>query len=145
MTTKKWVGLLICLAVTLALTAPALAWLNDSEEPGSVLVFHKFVRGTGNDLGVSGQAIHALTELELSVVCPPGDFCAAGTRVRLRAHWVCPGCAESSFDFDAAVGGTLYFNPEGVTVFPNNVRTVIPAPDRKSTRLNSSHTVISYA
>jgi len=124
--------------------APVAAWLNDSEQPGSVLVFPKFIRGTGNDLGVSGQAVHAITEFEISVRCPDGATCGARQEVTLRAHWVCPGlaanggiCNESSFDLTTTVGGSLYFNPEGVTVlggvvtaqvFPNNATTTIPVP-----------------
>jgi hypothetical protein len=129
MTIRKLTSSVFCLAATVALATPAFAWtLNDSEQPGSVLVFPKFIRGTGNDLGVSGQAVHANTELEVSVVCPPGSSCTANTSVRLLAHWVCPGCAETSFNLQTTVGGTLYFNPEGTSVFPNNARTTIPLP-----------------
>jgi hypothetical protein len=119
------------------LATPAFAWLNNSEQPGSVLVFPKFIRGTINDLQVSGQAFHAITELQISVVCPKGAICDANQKVRLRAHWVCPGCTETSFNLETTVGGTLFFNPEGVTVlagqvtaqvFPNNSTTTIPLP-----------------
>ncbi|HEY2941028.1 MAG TPA: hypothetical protein VGN09_01210 [Vicinamibacteria bacterium] len=111
--------------------------MNDSEKPGSVLVFPKFIRGTFNDTLASGQAVHAKTELELSVRCPDGATCNAGDRVRMRAHWVCPGCTTTSFDLETTVNGSLYFNPEGVTViggvitaqvFPNNATTTIPQP-----------------
>jgi len=69
-------------------------------------------------------------------VCPTGATCHQD-RVRLRAHWVCPGCAEASFNLETTVGGTVYFNPEGVTVigdvvtatvFPSNATTTIPQP-----------------
>src|SRR2546422_3644000 len=115
--------------------APVAAWPNDSQQPGSVLVFPKFIRGTFTDAPVTGQVAQARTELEISVRCPKGATCGANQAVRLRAHWVCPGCAETSFDLKTTVGGTLYFNPEGVTVvlgvvtanaFPSNATTTIP-------------------
>ena len=115
MTPKKWISLLSGLAMMLVLAASALAWQSDSEQPGSVLVFHKFIRGTFDDTLVSGEAAHARTEVEISVVCPAGETCGKD-KVRLRAHWVCPGCTESSFNLETTVGGSLYFNPEGVDV-----------------------------
>jgi hypothetical protein len=129
------------LAVGLAAAAPAGAWTNDSEKPGSVLVFPKFIRGVFNDAVVSGQAVHARTEIEISVRCPDFASCAANETVRMRAHWVCPGCTETSFDLETTVNGSLYFNTEGVTVigpvvpvvtavaFPSNARTTIPPPN----------------
>jgi hypothetical protein len=126
--------LLVLLSVGVA--TPVAATLNDSERPGSVLVFPKFIRGTFVDI-TTGQAVHAVTEIEVSVVCPNGATCDANQEVRLRAEWVCPLCTESSFDLKTTVGGTLYFNPEGVTVlagvvtaaaFPSNATTTIPVP-----------------
>jgi len=123
--------------LNVAVAAPVAAWPNDSQQPGSVLVFPKFIRGTFTDAPVTGQAALARTELEISVKCPKGATCGANQAVRLRAHWVCPGCAETSFDLKTTVGGTLYFNPEGVTVvlgvvtanaFPSNATTTIPLP-----------------
>jgi hypothetical protein len=127
--------LLVLLSVGVA--APVAAWTNDSERPGSVLVFPKFVRGTFDDTRVSGQPFHARTEVEISVRCPEGATCGAKQAVRLRAHWVCPGCTETSFNLETTVGGSLYFNPEGVVVvlgvatanaFPSNATTTVPAP-----------------
>jgi hypothetical protein len=105
------------------------------------LVFPKFIRGTFNDALVTGQALHARTELEISVRCPDGATCTDGQVVRMRAHWVCPGCTESSFNLQTTVNGSLYFNTEGVSVvdvagvpvitaaaFPNNATTVIAQP-----------------
>ena len=134
---------LLLVLLSIGLATPVAAWSNDSEQPGSVLVFPKFIRGTGNDLGVSGQAVHAITEIEISVRCPDGATCQPRQDVRLRGHWVCPGssatteCAETSFDLTTTVDGSLYFNPEGVTViggvvtasvFPSNATTTIPSP-----------------
>src|SRR2546425_9964373 len=51
--------------------APVAAWPNDSEQPGSVLVFPKFIRGTFADpfnLAPDGTPrVTARTELEISV------------------------------------------------------------------------------
>jgi hypothetical protein len=119
------------------LATPAFAWLNDSEQPGSVLVFPKFIRGTYIDAGFSGEALHAITEFEISVRCPDGAACDANQKVRLRGHWVCPECNEASFELTTTVNGSLYFNPEGVVsvlgvatanAYPSNATTTIPAP-----------------
>jgi len=137
---KRIVGLLFGVLATLWMATPALAWggRNNSEQPGSVLVFPKFIRGTFNDTGLSGQLAHAITEIEITVTCPDGSTCAnTGQVVNLMARWVCPGCSESSFNLTTTVGGTLYFNPEGVVVlaglvtanaFPSNATTTIPVP-----------------
>ena len=127
----------VAVAAPVAARSPLATWGNDSEVPGSVLVFPKFIRGTFSDVFVTLQPAHAITELEISVVCPPGATCGLNQAVRLRAHWICPGCAETSFDLETTVGGTLYFNPEGVTsiagvltanAFPSNATTIIPLP-----------------
>ena len=141
-----WPGVsdvLLSVAVAAPAAAPVAAWPNDSEQPGSVLVYPKFIRGTFADPFVTGQTAQARTELEISVVCPKDATCEANQAVRLRAHWVCPGsstnpiCPEASFDLETTVGGTLYFNPEGVVVvagvitanaFPSNATTTIPLP-----------------
>ena len=137
MTIKKFMHFLFCFIVTLGVATPAFAWQNDSEQPGSVLVFHKFIRGTYNDF-VNQQTVQARTEIEISVRCPEGAACTKDTVVRMRAHWVCPGCTETSFDLKTTVNGSLYFNPEGVTVlgnlvtanaFPNNATTTIAVPN----------------
>jgi hypothetical protein len=86
--------------------------LNDSEEPGSVLIFHKFIRGT-----VPPTGDLPATEIAISVTCPDGSTCA-GEPVFLRAHWVCPGktdgvCHETKFDLDTTVKGTIRIRPDG--------------------------------
>jgi hypothetical protein len=109
--------------VTLTVTyvGPRDPALNDSQVPGSLIVFPKFIRGTT----ATGEP---LSEFEISVVCPknldgtPG-ICVEGTRVKLRAHWVCPGsqtfagkliCRETDFDLFTTVFGTVTFNPANV-------------------------------
>jgi hypothetical protein len=139
----KWINGLFFSVLTLGLAAPATAHASnfDSEQPGSVLVFPRFITGNFNDTTVSGQAVHAVTEIEISVVCPEGATCAQDV-VRMRAYWVCPGsttspCAATSFNLETTVGGSLFFNPEGTVVvagvltanaFPSNATTVIPRP-----------------
>src|SRR5882762_5884176 len=111
---KNWMRASFCAALLLGLTAPAFAWdVNDSEQPGSVLVFPKFIRGTYSD-PAHAQPVQARTEIEISVRCPDGATCDKDTRVRMRAHWVCQGCTENSFDLETTVNGSLYFNTEGV-------------------------------
>ena len=126
----KSMRILLLGLLSIGVAGPATAQLGDPQQPGSVLVFPKFIRGTFNDTAVSLKTVHAKTELEISVVCPTaltgpgGPGCALGQIVRLRAHWVCPGvdhpsspatCAEKDFDLETTVNGSLYFNPEGVT------------------------------
>src|SRR5438046_6781724 len=131
--TMRWSRLFFGLVLALGLAAPGFAWtsLNDSEEPGSVLVFPKFIRGTVDtpDLATVGQPISARTEIEISVSCPKRSTCTRDPltgilfdRVRLRAHWVCGAhviCLERDFDLFTTVNGTIYFNPENI--FPRSL------------------------
>jgi hypothetical protein len=128
--------LLVLLGVG-GVAGPSAASTNDPLMPGSVLVFPKFIRGTFNDSNVSGQAVHAVTEFEINARCPDGDWCDPNQVVNLQANWVCPGCAQASFNLQTTIGGTVYFNPEGVVVvngvvtpnaFPSNATTEIPLP-----------------
>src|ERR1700680_2246421 len=88
--------------------------LYDPTEPGSLLVFPKFIRGT------VATGVPA-TEIEISVHCPIDlqPCVVPGTNVRLLGHWVCPGqfgtqiCKENNFIFTTTVEGTVDFNPEG--------------------------------
>jgi hypothetical protein len=118
---KTCIRALFCAMVLLGLTTPAFATgiLNDSEAPGSVLVFPKFIRGT---VVTADQGTLPATLIEISVTCPKGALCADFQTVRLRAHWVCQGfstapCVENDFNLFTTVKGTLYFNPENVFPF----------------------------
>src|SRR6516165_1817866 len=76
----------------LALAAPAFAQvrpatLSDATEPGSVIVFPKFINGPAVSLPEGGVA--PATELEIGVVCPKGVVCAEHQPVNIRFHWVC--------------------------------------------------------
>lgn len=115
---KDWMrSLLVSAVLALGLTGPVFAWPHASEEPGSVIVFHKFISGSVSD--------RPATQFEISVVCPKGDTCVLGNvndpttpRVRIRAHWVCPGddlsvCQETDFDLETTVNGTIVFDAAG--------------------------------
>src|SRR5215472_13636 len=83
--------LAVLLVPALALAAPAFAQvrpagLSDSQEPGSVIVFPKFIQGTVS-LPEGGTA--PITELEVGIVCPKGVTCAEHQLVKIRFHWVC--------------------------------------------------------
>jgi len=122
---KRVLGFLFGILATLWMAAPAAAWnLNDSEEPGSVLVFQHFTRGLGDDF--------AATQFEISVVCPKGDTCVnfgvptfittpGAQVVHLRGHWVCPPavatniCAETDFNLATTVWGSVTFTPNTTT------------------------------
>jgi len=122
---KRVLGFLFGVLATLWMATPAFAWgpLNDSEEPGSVLVFHKFIRGTAPPF--------AKTEIEISVTCPVGATCAtSGQIVKLHGHWVCPGnfgvaCNEVDFDLKTTVNGSIKFDPEN---FETTNTDTVPQP-----------------
>jgi hypothetical protein len=116
---KRPIMMIAACAVILFVTNGLMAQqLYDPNEPGSVLVFPKVVRGT------VAAGVPA-TEIEISAHCPTVEldgtgFCPdAGTTVRVRAHWVCPGqfstqvCKEVDFNFQTTVEGTATFNTEG--------------------------------
>jgi hypothetical protein len=131
----KW-GLALLPALALA-TPTFAAQLSDSEEPGSVIVFPKFV---ANQVHVDGNLV-AQTEIELGAVCPPamvnaGGNCPEHQQVKVRMHWVCPGtegvnsniCPESDFDVFLTVYGKVAFSPDGIAINSNSPVLVPPAP-----------------
>lgn len=100
--------------LALGMASPASAtWpLNDSEQPGSVIVFHKFISGSAGD--------RPTTQFEISATCPKNFACEDGRIVRLRAHWVCPPdgnnptvCQETDFELKLTINGTVVFDPNG--------------------------------
>jgi hypothetical protein len=116
---------LLFLMPTLALAMPTLAQdrpstLSDSQEPGSVIVFPKFVKGTVSVNGVSTPR----TEIEVSVDCPNGVICPQDEPVKIHFHWVCPAvegvnsqiCRENDFDVTTTVHGTVVFGPDGIPI-----------------------------
>ena len=115
------------LVPALALAAPAFAQvrpatLSDSQEPGSVIVFPKFIQGT-TVLPEGGTA--PITELEIGVVCPKGVVCPEHQPVKIRFHWVCGTteadlansfiCKETDFDITATVYEKIVLTPNGET------------------------------
>lgn len=127
---KRVVGFLFGVLATLWMAAPAAAWLNDSEEPGSVLVFYRFTRGS---IQTPDEGSQPRSQFKISVTCPsdvaasPG--CAetgdatTGQLVNLVGHWVCPPsdsialydttCVESDFPIHTTVFGTVEFDADG--------------------------------
>src|SRR5207247_2773686 len=91
----QWLGVLFIMVLTLGVVTPVGAWgPNDSEAPGSVIVFPKFVRGV---VETPDQACLPTTQFEISVTCPKGSSClTSGQEVLLRALWVCPGGSDPS-------------------------------------------------
>ena len=94
--------------------------LNDSQEPGSVIVFPKFIQGTVS-LPEGGTA--PISELEIGVVCPEGVICPENEPVKIRFHWVCGTteadqagsfvCKETDFDITATVFEKIVLTPNG--------------------------------
>ena len=113
------------------LATPAFAnsandWgVNDSQEPGSVLVFYRFDAGA---ISTPDEGTIAKSQFKISVTCPPnlgpfgcietGAF-ATGQAVFLKAHWVCPPkdtgttCEELDFPLSTTVFGTVEFDANG--------------------------------
>ena len=138
---KRCARFTLMLIPALALATPGFAQrsplLADSQEPGSVLVFPKFLTGTQVVDGVTLPS----TEIEVGIVCPAGPpFFAAGCPehqvVKLRFHWVCPGfqdfntkliCRENNFEVIGTVNGKLVFNPNNMTITGSNAVNV-PSP-----------------
>jgi hypothetical protein len=129
----------LTLALLSAWVVPASAQvLNNSEIPGSVLVFPKFITGSVN-VGTAALPVAApRSSFEISVTCP-NDLprCSVGTRVRLLAHWVCPGsqdstlkfvCQEADFTLDTTVKGTIWFNPDNLPFATSPRSGASPAP-----------------
>src|SRR5215472_12350347 len=114
------------LVPALALAAPAFAQvrpatLNDATEPGSVIVFPKFINGSSVYLPEGAPA--PATELEIGVVCPKGVVCAEHQPVKIRFHWVCGTteanladsfiCQDTDFDVTATVYEKIMLTPDG--------------------------------
>jgi hypothetical protein len=141
MKSTKWLVFLLALVLVASSVVPGVAQaqvrdprLSDSEEPGSVIVFPKFVKGS---VVIDGVAVPR-TEIELSVLCPTGTTCTEGTKVKLRGHWVCPGsqdpfskfvCKETDFNVFTTVNGTVTFNPSRVAVAGGTTVPVAPCTE----------------
>ena len=127
-------GPLVLLMAALGIAAPSLAQAPDAasgepQEPGSVIVFPKFVKGS---VAVEGET-SAQTEINVGARCPRDATCPEPEQVRITFRWVCPGsqditakyvCKETGFDITLSVDGKVTFNPENLPL-PGNFR--VPA------------------
>src|SRR5215469_13865034 len=122
---KKGARLAGLLVPALALAAPAFAQvrdatLSDATEPGSVIVFPKFISGT---VTIPEGGAVPQSELEIGVVCPKGVTCSEHQPVKIRFHWVCGTteanlagsfvCSETDFDVTATVFEKIVLVPDG--------------------------------
>jgi hypothetical protein len=140
----KGLRALILVGLALLVAAPTAVWgqaavlmLNDSEEPGSVIVFPKFLTGTVDN---GDGTLSPRSDFEISVTCPtdvPEGVCQAlkndpavagdlfFTMVTIHFHWVCPGtgpltpgligtCNENDFIVKTTIFGTVHINPENL-------------------------------
>ena len=135
------------LVPALVLAAPAFAQvrgptLSDATEPGSVIVFPKFINGSAYIVPESVPA--PATELEIGVVCPKGVTCAEHQPVKIRFHWVCGTteanlagsfiCSETDFDVTATVFEKIVLVPDGTpqngyaTGLPTKTVPAAPCP-----------------
>ena len=126
----------------IALATPAFSQarpvgLSDSQEPGSVIIFPKFI----NMPAVTVDGVSAVrTEIEIGAICPPlSGFarnevgCPEHQPVKVRFHWVCPGtenvnsniCRETDFDVVLSVNGKLAFSADGTQINSNS--PIVPA------------------
>jgi hypothetical protein len=123
-------------AATSALAQIRATTLSDSQEPGSVIVFPKFIQGT---VSVDGQTTPR-SELNIGVVCPKGVTCSEHQPVKIRFHWVCGTseanlagsfiCRETDFDVTATGFEKIALTPNGETAnfYINGLPTkIVPA------------------
>jgi hypothetical protein len=115
---------------------PTTPGLSDPTEPGSVIIFPKFIRGTVPVEPVAGVTPNVpQRELEIGIVCPKGAICPEHMPVKIRFHWVCPGsddpaakfiCKETDFDVNATVFEKIVLTPDGIQVGPGLPTKVVP-------------------
>jgi hypothetical protein len=118
--------LAVALVPALVLATQAFAQLrdtklSDSQEPGSVIVFPKFIRGT--ETLPEGAIPAPASELEIGVVCPKDVVCPEHQPVKIRFHWVCGTseanladsfiCQDTDFDITATVYEKIVLVPDG--------------------------------
>ena len=131
-------GAAFFLGIALALAMPSFAQapeaiLSTSDEPGSVIVFPKFTKGTA----VVGGTTSPRTEIEVDARCPNGVTCSEEKPVAVRFHWVCPGsedadakylCKETDFDVAIPIDGKASLNPEDPQLAAKNPGASPPCP-----------------
>src|SRR5437660_12866195 len=86
---RKW-GLALVPGIALATPALALAPADqaDLSQPGSVIIFPKFINMPA--VHVDSGILTPRTEIEVGVVCPVGASCTEHQTVKVHFHWVCP-------------------------------------------------------
>jgi hypothetical protein len=109
--------------------------LNDPTEPGSVIVFPKFIRG---QVTVDGVPLQPRSEFAVGVTCPPNTgLCAEKVTYKIKFHWVCGTdenplssfiCREQNFEAFVTMNGKIIFNTEGTTAPGNFVASTPPCP-----------------
>jgi len=150
----KGLRALVLVGLALVVAAPTVVWgqavmLNDSEEPGSVIVFPKFLTGTVDN---GDGTLSPRSDFEISVTCPT-DVTEAEcqaldrdplvaqallfTMVTIHFHWVCPGtgpavplagvCPETDFIVRTTIFGTVHINPENLDP-KTHIVTTPPCP-----------------
>jgi len=119
MFTVKRLAFFFLVLLTVAGAAPVAKALDDSERPGSALVFPFFQVGTVTTAEFGSQPV---TLFEISVKCPKGATCLDGQDIDIRIEWVCEGfvssnspCQENSAILHTTVNGTIFFGaPDSV-------------------------------
>ena len=127
----KCATLLLPLAMTTASLAFGPPYLSDPQQPGSVIIFPKFINMP--PVTVDGE-LAPRTEIEIGAVCPVAGIGAAATDcpehmpVKVQFHWVCPGaqntnsniCRGTDFDVVLSVNGKLAFSSDGTPINSNS-------------------------
>ena len=133
----KGAAVFVLLTVILGMATPSFAGAPEatssaSEQPGSVIVFPKFMKGT---VAVDG-VMKAQTEIEVRARCPIRATCPEDEPVKIKFHWVCPGddaaaslvCKAAGFDLLLSVNGKASFNPENPQTSGEDRARVAPCP-----------------
>jgi hypothetical protein len=123
MSIKATMRSVLLIITAFALAMPAFAQtrdptLNDPQQPGSAIVFSKFIKGTVM-LPEGGMA--PASALKVGVMCPNGATCSSDQEVKIRFHWVCGTteanlagsfvCRETDFDVTATVFEKIVLTP----------------------------------
>jgi len=141
---KSWIikgaGILLLLVLALGLAVPASAQvrsaaLNDPSEPGSVIVFPKFVKSGPAGFVLVDGVQRPQTEIEVGVVCPRTATCEPHEKVYISFYWVSPPsakfpaglCPFVDFWVTTSVGEKIKFNPDGSKIDSDVVGPGLPA------------------
>ncbi len=147
----RWLGTVFFAVLVVGLVTPLSAaqalLVRDTSlyaqgDPGSVVVFPKFLTGTVN----SGDGtLLPRSTFEISALCPSDSestlFCTLFPIVSLHGKWVCPGslsdpngvCKDNDFHITTTVNGTIWFDANGnlLAAPAGSVGHVAPPPCEK--------------